>query len=99
MPRPKEVAELLSVNLDQLRSLPWDELDSYGKQVNEVAGSSGRRYTVTTYTFWDMEAWASGMYVIVKVRPKRGWRRLLAYKASDVLLVPPELHRDAQASG
>jgi hypothetical protein len=99
VPRPREVTELLTANLDRLRSLPWDELDSYGTRRSEVAGASGRRYTVTTYTFWDMEPWASGMYVIVKVRPRRGWRRFLAYKESDVLLVPSELHRDARASG
>ena len=94
MARPAEVTELLTTNLERLRALTWDELDSYGKRRHEVAGPSGRRYEVTTNTFWDMEEWASGMYVIVKVRPRRGLRRAFAYKISDVLLVPSELHRD-----
>jgi len=35
--------------------------------------------------FWGGEPVVSTAYVFVKVRPKRGWRRLFAYKASDVL--------------
>jgi hypothetical protein len=42
---------------------------------------SARRFRVKSYAFWDMDEWASGMYVIVKVRPVAGWRRFWAYKA------------------
>lgn len=94
MPKPRAVDALLSANLERLRSLPWKELDQQETRREEAIGSDGRAYTVTAYSFWDMEPWASGMYVIVKVRPKRGLRRLIAYKTSDVLLVPADLHRD-----
>jgi hypothetical protein len=36
---------------------------------------------VKSNVFWDMEEWASGMYVIVRVRPGRGWRRFLGESA------------------
>lgn len=91
--RSREVAELLTVNLDRLCSLPLDELDSCGKSHNEVTGASGRRYTVTTDMFWGGEPAFSTAYVFVKVRPRRGWRRLFAYKASDVLLAPASVRR------
>jgi hypothetical protein len=93
-----EAAKVLTDSLSRLRSLSWDELDVYGKHTEEVTTPSGRQFEVVTMTFWDMERWASGMYLIAKARPRRGWRRVHAYKESDVLIVPASLHRDNRPS-
>ncbi len=42
--------------------------------MTQVTGPSGRIYTVKTYSFWDTEEWASGLYVKVKVYAPAGWR-------------------------
>jgi hypothetical protein len=31
--------------------------------------------SVKSYTFWDMERWESGLYVIAKAYAERGWPR------------------------
>ena len=65
----------------EIASLSWEKLDAYGKRTEEVITPTGRRLRVKSYVFWDMEEWASGMYVIVRVRPGRGWRRFLGESA------------------
>jgi hypothetical protein len=65
----------------EIASLSWEELDAYGKRTEEVVTPSGRQLRVKSIAFWDMEAWASGMYVIVRVRPGRGWRRFVGESA------------------
>jgi hypothetical protein len=65
----------------EIASLSWEELDAYGQQVEEVVTATGQRFRVTSQAFWDMEEWDSTMYVIVKVYPARGWRRLWGYSA------------------
>ena len=62
-------------------SLSWEELDAYGKRTEEVVTPTGRQLRVKSIAFCDMEEWASGMYVIVRVRPGRGWRRFLGESA------------------
>jgi hypothetical protein len=65
----------------EIASLSWKELDAYGKRTEEVVTPSGRQLRVKSIAFWDMEEWASGMYVIVRVRPGRGWRRFVGESA------------------
>jgi hypothetical protein len=57
---------------EAVAALSWEELDAYDPTVEEVVGPSGERYRLSTTVFWDMEEWASGMYVIVKAAPTRG---------------------------
>ena len=65
----------------EIASLSWEELDVYGKRLEEVVTPLGRQLRVKSHVFWDTEEWASGMYVIVRVRPGRGWRRWLGESA------------------
>lgn len=68
-PRP-----LAKAKAEEVASLTWEELDAYGTREEIVETASGR-FRVKTTVFWDMEEWASGMYIITKVYPERGWRR------------------------
>ena len=61
--------------------MSWEKLDAYGKRTAEVITPTDRRLRVKSHVFWDMEKWASGMYVIVRVRPGRGWRRFIGESA------------------
>jgi hypothetical protein len=65
----------------EIASLSWEELDAYGKRTEEVVTPRGRQLRVKSIAFWDMEEWASGMYVIVRVRPGKGWRRFVGESA------------------
>ena len=65
----------------EIASLSWEELDAYGKRTEEVVTPIGRRLRIKSHVFWDMEEWASGIYVIVRVRPGKGWRRFLGESA------------------
>ena len=65
----------------EIATLSWEELDAYGKRTEEVLTPMGRRLRVKSDVFWDMDEWDSGMYVVVRVRPGRGWRRLLGESA------------------
>jgi hypothetical protein len=85
---------------EAVAALSWKELDAYDQTVEEVVGPSGERYRLSTSVFWDMEPWASGMYVIVKATPTRGWRRYWPFKAVEVRggrddLVPEKPERAA----
>jgi len=65
----------------EIASLSWEELDVYGHRTEDVVTPTGRKLRVTSNAFWDSEKWASGMYVIVRVRPGRGWRRFVGESA------------------
>jgi hypothetical protein len=69
------------------------ELDSYGEHREAVVSASGEHLQIESQAFWDMEPWASMMYVIVKVRPTRRWRRFWPYKESTTVLVSADEHR------
>ena len=81
----------------EIASLSWEELDAYGKRAEEVVTPTGRKLRVKSVAFWDMKDWASGMYVIVRVRPGKGWRRFVGESAvetrggdDDPVPPPPE---------
>jgi hypothetical protein len=67
--------QLARAKAKEIAGLSWEELDAYGKQVEDVMSPTGRRFRVKSHAFWDMEAWESGMYVIVRVHPTPRWRR------------------------
>jgi hypothetical protein len=75
---PRRLAE---DKASEVAAMSWEELDAYGERIEEVTTPSGQRFRVKSIAFWDMEAWASAMYVIVKVYPSRGLRRFLGYSA------------------
>jgi hypothetical protein len=75
---PQRIAQ---AKAKHIASLSWQELDAYGKRDEEVVTPTGRRLRVKAIAFWDMEAWASTMYVIVKVYPLPRWRRFWGYSA------------------
>jgi hypothetical protein len=91
-----EARSLAKARLEKLSARSMQELDAYGERRDLVTSASGAHLRVESTAFWDMEAWASMMYVIVKVRPSRGWRRFWPYKASTTLLVSAEDHRSTQ---
>jgi len=72
---------LAQARANEIASLSWEQLDAYGKQTEDVMTPGGRRYRVKAHVFWDMEEWASGMYVIVKVYPIPRWCRFWGYSA------------------
>ena len=72
---------LADTKAKEIAGLSWVELDEYGKQVEEVVTATGRRFRVKSTAFWDMEEWASAMYVIVNVYPIPRWRRFWGYSA------------------
>jgi hypothetical protein len=65
----------------EIAALSWEDLDAYVKREQEVVAPSGRRFRLTANVFWDMEPWASGIYIIVRAAPLRGWRRVWPHKA------------------
>jgi hypothetical protein len=75
-----EARRIIEEYQERFWAMSWPDLDSYGERVETIVTPSGRRFRVKTWTFWDMEEWASGMNCIIKVRPSRGWRRFWAYK-------------------
>jgi hypothetical protein len=85
---------LASCKAEAVASLSWEELDACDQTVEEVVGPSGERYRLSTSVFWDMEPWASGMYVIVKATPTRGWRRYWPFKAVEIRGGPDDLLPD-----
>ncbi|MFL5920942.1 MAG: hypothetical protein ACJ75Q_14315 [Gaiellaceae bacterium] len=79
---PEEDPRLVArAKAKEIASLSWDELDAYGKRSEEVVTPSGRQLRVKSIAFWDMEESASGMYVVVRVRPGKGWRRFVGESA------------------
>jgi hypothetical protein len=60
---------LADVKAKEIAGLSWEELDAYGRRVEDVVTATGRRLRVTSQAFWDKEEWDSTMYVIVKVYP------------------------------
>jgi hypothetical protein len=78
--RAKEAKEIIRSRVNDFDHMSYQELHEYGERVEEVVSESGRRFRVETDAFWDVEPWQSSMYVQVKVRPIRGWRRWWAYK-------------------
>lgn len=72
---------LAQVEAKKIASLSWEQLDAYGRKSEEVVTPAGRRFCVKSIAFWDMEEWSSRMYVIVRVRPGRGWRRFVGEAA------------------
>jgi hypothetical protein len=76
-----EARGLGSAKAKEVAALSWAELDAYGEREEEVTSPSGHHLRVKTIVFWDMEEWASGMYIITKVYPDRGWRRWWPWKA------------------
>jgi phosphoglycolate phosphatase-like HAD superfamily hydrolase len=65
----------------EIATLSWEELDAYAKRTEKVVTPTGRQLRVKSIAFWDMEEWASGMYVIVRVYPGGGWRRFVGESA------------------
>jgi hypothetical protein len=72
---------LAQAEAKKIASLSWEQLDGYGKKSEEVVTPAGRRFRVKSIAFWDMEAWASAMYVIVRVYPIPRWHRFWGYGA------------------
>ena len=84
MPRtvPNEARRLAQATAADIAALSWEELDAYGKRDEQVVGKSGCVFRVRSHAFWDMDEWASGIQVNVKVYALRGLRSVWPYKAS-----------------
>jgi hypothetical protein len=76
-----EGREIAQAKAKALAALSWEDLDAYGKRTEEVVSPTGRRFRVKSFVFWDMDEWASGMYIIVKAYPPSRWRRPFGYSA------------------
>jgi hypothetical protein len=76
----RDALEILRPRLDALACKSWAELDAYDEQEESVESTAGQRFRDVTGTFWDMDAWASGMYVYAKAYTPSGWRSRFPYK-------------------
>jgi hypothetical protein len=79
---PDEARALAQATAGDIAALSWAELDAYGKRDQQVVGESGRVFRVKSHVFWDMDEWASGIQINVKVYAPRGLRSVWPYKAS-----------------
>jgi hypothetical protein len=73
--------QLAGAKAKEIAGLSWEELDAYGKQVEDVVSPTGKRFRVKSIAFWDMDEWESRMYVIVRVYPTPRWHRFWGYSA------------------
>lgn len=92
-----EASALADTRAAEVAALAWEDLDAYGTREETAQMPSGRRVRVKTSAFWDAEEWESGMYVITRVYPERGWRRWWPWKAVEIRggpgdSVPARLH-------
>ena len=92
MPRtaPNEALAFAQATAAQIAALSWEELDAYGKRDEEITGDSGSVFRVKSHVFWDMDVWASGIQINVKVYAPRGIHHAWPYKASATRGVPSE---------
>jgi hypothetical protein len=65
----------------ELAQRSWEELDAYESRVEYVPAPSGRMFRVKSEAFWDIEEWASDLYISVKAYAPAGLRRFWRYKA------------------
>jgi hypothetical protein len=72
---------LADAKADEVARLSWEELDTYGERTEQSTAPSGRVFRISSRAYWDMEPWASGIEIIVKVSPPSGVRRFWRYKA------------------
>ena len=76
-----EARALAEQKADEIAALSWEELDAYDQCEESVAAPSGRSFRVRSRAFWDMDEWASGMNIHVKVSTRRGLTRFWGCKA------------------
>jgi len=86
-----EARALADAKAAEVAALAWEDLDAYGTREETAQLPSGRRLRIKTSVFWDTEEWASGMYIITRVYPERGWRRWRPWKAVEVRGGPDDL--------
>jgi len=64
-----------------MEMLSWEALDAFEEAVDEVCAASGRRFRVRRTTYWDMEPWASDLWIVVEARPiDRSTKRKRPYR-------------------
>jgi hypothetical protein len=66
---------------DEIAALSWEQLDAYGEREETIDAPIGDAFRVKSRAYWDMEDWASGMNISVKVYAPSGVRRIWGYKA------------------
>ena len=81
---PNEAQALAQATAIDIAALSWEELDAFDKRDEQVTGDSGRVYRVKSHVFWDMDEWASGIQINVKVYAPHGLRHVWPYRASAV---------------
>jgi hypothetical protein len=64
---PNEAQTLAQATAADIAALSWEELDAYGRRDEQVVGKNGRVFRVKSHVFWDMDEWASGIQINVKV--------------------------------
>ncbi len=72
---------LAEAKVAEIEALTWEELDSYGEQVEQVTLPSGEVFRVKSHAFWDMDDWESDLHISVTVYAARGLRRFFPYRA------------------
>jgi hypothetical protein len=78
----------------EIRDLPSEELDRFGRRSEGFVDSSGRSYRVLARAVWDMgeeNKWATDMMIWVRTYGPRGWRRWWPYRANEVRPGPPDV--------
>ena len=81
MARNSEGQRLADAKADEITALTWHDLDRYGQRTETVTGAGGGVFRVVSRAYWDMEPWASGIEISVKVSAPSGVRRFRRYKA------------------
>jgi hypothetical protein len=76
-----EARAIAKAQASEIAALSWVELDGYGDRDETIAAPSGRKFRVKSRVYWDMDEWASGINISVKLYPRSGLRRIWGYKA------------------
>jgi hypothetical protein len=76
-PEGRGVAE---AQADRIATPSWEALDAYGAREETITAPSGRTLIVKSSAHWDMDDWASGMNISVRVYAPSGLRRIWGYK-------------------
>jgi hypothetical protein len=71
-PEQEDARGVLDEATATMEQLDWEALDGFEETVHEVSAASGRRFRLRRLTYWDMEPWASDLWIVVEARPIDG---------------------------
>lgn len=76
-----DAQSVLDQAVAEMEQLSWEALDAFEDATDDVSAASGRRFRVRRWTYWDMEPWASDLWIVVEAQPiDRSTRRKRPYR-------------------